>query len=234
MSFITSSIAKKFVMSVTGLFLIVFLLAHLAGNLALLKCDGGEAFNVYAHFMKHNILIVLSEFVLAAGFLFHIVQGIMLVVQNRAARPIQYAKDKAETKSKYSKYMGPLGVAILVLLIIHLLDFFAYKYTADLMGGVGMKTYEGVEMADLATLVYAKFESPLYVLLYVVFMLVLAFHLHHGFHSAFQSLGLNHKKYNPLIKTIGTVYAIVVPLAFALIPILIYLGVAGGGSCCSH
>lgn len=234
MSFVTSSIARKFVMSITGIFLITFLIAHLTGNLLLLKSDGGEAFNVYAHFMKHNILIILSEFVLAAGFLFHIVQGIALVIENRKARPIQYSYgDKAETKSKFSKWMGPLGIAILVLLIIHLLDFFAYKYTADLMGGVGMKTYDGVEMADLATLVYAKFSNILYVILYVVFMLVLAFHLHHGFHSAFQSLGLNHKKYSPIIKKVGTVYAILIPLAFALIPIMIYFGCTGA-SCSAH
>lgn len=220
-------------MSITGLFLIVFLLAHLTGNLLLLKSDGGEAFNVYAHFMKHNVLIILSEFILAAGFLFHIVQGVILVLQNKSARPIQYAMEKAETKSKYSKYMGPLGIAILVLLIVHLLDFFAYKYTADLMGGVGMKTYEGVEMADLATLVFEKFKSPLYVLLYVVFMLVLAFHLHHGFQSAFQSLGLNHKKYTPIIHRVGTIYAILIPLAFALIPIMIYFGCTGA-SCSAH
>lgn len=234
MSFITSSIARKFVMSITGIFLITFLLAHLTGNLLLLKSDGGEAFNVYAHFMKHNILIILSEFVLAAGFLFHIVQGIALVIENKKARPIQYAYgDKSESKSKFSKWMGPLGIAILVLLIVHLLDFFAYKYTADLMGGVGMKTYEGVEMADLATLVYAKFSSLFYVILYVVFMLVLAFHLHHGFHSAFQSLGLNHKKYTPIIKKVGTVYAILIPLVFALIPIMIYFGCTGA-SCSAH
>ena len=234
MSFITSSIARKFVMSITGIFLITFLIAYLTGNLLLLKSDGGDAFNVYAHFMKHNILIVLSEFVLFGGILFHIVQGIALIIENKKARPIQYSyKDNTETKSKFSKWMGPLGLAILVLLILHLVDFFAYKYTADLMGGVGMVTIDGVEMADLATLVYVKFSSIVYVIIYVVFMLVVAFHLHHGFHSAFQSLGLNHKKYTPIIHKVGTVYAILIPLAFALIPILIYFGCTGA-SCSAH
>lgn len=219
-------------MSLTGIFLIVFLLAHLSGNLLLLMCDGGESFNVYAHFMKHNILIVLSEFILFGGIIFHAVQGIILVKKNRDARPIAYAKDNAETQSKFSKWMGPLGIAILVLLILHLVDFFAYKYTADLMGGVAMKTYEGVEMADLASLVYVKFANPLYVVVYVIFMLVLAFHLHHGFQSAFQSLGLNHAKYTPIIKKAGAIYAILIPLAFALIPIMIFFGCTG--SCTGH
>jgi len=227
MSFITSSIARKFVMSVTGIFLILFLIAHLTGNLLLLVPDGGDSFNVYAHFMKHNILIILSEFVLLAGFLTHIVQGIMLMLQNKAARPIAYAKENTETKSKFSKWMGPLGIIIFLFLILHLLDFFAYKYTADLMGGVDMVIIDGVEMADLATLVFKKFSSIIYVLIYIVFMLVLAFHLHHGFQSAFQSLGINHKKYTPVIQKAGVIYSILVPLAFASVPVLIFIGLAG-------
>ena len=230
MSFITSSIARKFVMSITGVFLIVFLLAHLSGNLLLLVPDGGNAFNVYAHFMKHNILIILSEFILFGGIIFHAVQGIILLKQNKAARPVAYAMEKAEVKSKFSKWMGPLGIAILVLLILHLVDFFAYKYTADFMGGIKMVTIEGVEMANLSEIVYAKFANPLYVLIYIVFMLVLAFHLHHGFQSAFQSLGLNHKKYTPIISKVGTIYAILIPLAFAIIPIMIFLGSNGSSN----
>lgn len=232
---VSSSIARKFVMAITGLFLIMFLIAHLTGNLLLLKGDGGVAFNQYAHFMKHNPLIILSEFVLLAGFLFHIVQGIVLIRNNRAARPVAYAyKDNSETQSTFSKYMGPLGIVILAFLILHLLDFFAYKYTANLFGGVDMVTVDGVEMADLAPIVYAKFGKLVFVIMYVVAMAIVGFHLHHGFQSAFQSLGMNHKKYTPIIKKVGAVYAIIVPLLFALIPILIYFGCCTGATCSAH
>ena len=234
MSIITSSIARKFVMSITGLFLISFLLVHLVGNLTLLKCDGGNAFNEYAHFMKHNPLIAASEVVLFLGFILHIVQGIALVRINRAARPIQYAhKDNTETKSAYSKYMAQLGIIILILLIWHLWDFFSYKYFSDLRGGIGMVIIDGVEMPDLASIVYDELSELSHLIMYLVFMIVLALHLHHGFQSAFQSLGLNHKKYTPIIKKIGVAYAILVPLAFAIVPIAIFFGLAGA-TCSGH
>lgn len=234
MGLITSSIARKFVMSLTGLFLIGFLVAHLLGNLSLLNCDGGEAFNEYAHFMKHSTLMVIGEVVMFLGFIMHIVMGIQLIFKNKAARPIAYAKENAEVKSPFSKYMSHLGILLMVLLLWHLFDFFSYKYFAGLRGGIEMVTIGGVEMADMATIVYAKLSELPHIIMYTVFMILISFHLHHGFQSAFQSMGLNHKKYTPIIKMAGTAYAILIPLGFALIPILIYLGVAGGGSCCSH
>jgi len=234
MSLITSSIARKFVMALTGLFLIVFLVAHLLGNLSLLNCDGGEAFNEYAHFMKHTPIMVIGEVVMFLGFIMHIIMGIQLTFQNKSARPIAYAKNNAEVKSPFSKYMSHMGILLVVLLSWHLFDFFSYKYFADLRGGIEMVTINGVEMPDLASIVYAELSELSHVIMYTVFMIVISFHLHHGFQSAFQSMGLNHKKYTPIIKMVGTAYAILIPLGFALIPILIYLGIAGGGSCCSH
>ena len=236
MSFITSSIARKFNMSITGLFLISFLLVHLAGNFALLKCDGGAAFNEYAHFMKHNPLIAAGEIVLFLGIILHVVQGIALYRQNKAARPQGYAYgDKAETKSAFSKYMAQLGMLILVLLIWHLWDFFSYKYFADLRGGVDMVSVNGVEMVDMASIVYRELNELSHVIMYTVFMIVIGLHLHHGFQSAFQSLGLNHKKYTPIIQKVGVAYAILIPLAFAIIPIYIYFaGCYGTGTCTAH
>lgn len=231
---LTSSIGRKLVMSLTGLFLIVFLLTHLIGNLSLLKCDGGDSFNEYAHMMKHNPLIMVGEIVMFLAFVFHIVDGFILLMKNRAARPIGYAvSTKSKTRSFASKMMGPLGMAIMVLLLWHLYNFFSYKYTAELMGGISMVTVNGVDMPDLASIVYVDFNQLYQVIIYLVFMIILSFHLHHGFRSAFQSLGLSHKKYNKLIKYAGTAYAILVPLGFALLPILIYLGKYGVGSCCA-
>ena len=231
---ISSSNGRKILMSLTGLFLIVFLVTHLIGNLSLLNGDGGVAFNEYAHFMKHNPIIIIGEVVMFIGFLVHIIDGIALVIQNRKARPVAYAvSTKSETRSIASKWMGPLGIILLIFLIVHLVDFFSYKYTADLMGGVPMMTVEGGEIPDLAKLVYAKFTNIYYVIFYVVAMLAVAFHLLHGFRSAFQTLGINHKKYNQMIKVVGIAYSIIVPLAFALIPIIIYATSCSNPSC-SH
>lgn len=228
MSWITdtlnSSLGKKLVMATTGLFLVIFLVAHLAGNIALLFDDGGIAFNTYAHFMKHNKLIVASEVILFLGFIFHIVQGIQVVMANKAARPTAYAmSSQSKVENKNSKYMGPFGIVILAFLVLHLFDFFRFKYFVT---PGNMELADGSQVADLFNIVINTYQgSIIHVIIYPIAMLVIGFHLNHGFQSAFQSLGLNHPKYTPTIKCIGTAYSIIVPLAFALIPILIKAGV---------
>lgn len=221
---LNSSLGKKLVMATTGLFLVIFLVAHLAGNVSLLFDDGGVAFNSYAHFMKHNKLIVASEVILFLGFIFHIVQGIKLVMANKSARPTAYAmSSQTKTENKNSKYMGPFGLVILAFLVLHLIDFFRFKYFSTPPSMI----VEGEEIADLYVIVKNTYQgSILHVIIYPVAMAVIGFHLNHGFQSAFQSLGINHPKYTPTIKCIGTAYSIAIPLAFALIPILIYVGVS--------
>ena len=215
---LTSSVGKKYVMALTGLFLILFLIEHLIGNLLLLKSDSGVAFNEFAHFMKHNPLIMIGEVVLFLGFIFHIIDGVTLERKNRSSRPIAYAVPiKAEVTSWTSKYMGPFGIIILVFLIIHLYNFFRYKYF------VPVNNMPGTDISDLASIVYVKFQNIGYVVFYVVAMAVTGFHLNHGFQSAFQTLGVNHVKYSPFIKMLGTLYSILVPLGMAIIPILIYI-----------
>jgi len=215
---LSSSVGKKYVMALTGIFLILFLAVHLIGNLSLLKSDNGASFNEYAHFMKHNPLILIGEVVMFLGFILHIVDGISLERKNRASRPVAYAVPiKAEVTSWTSKYMGPFGIVLLVFLLVHLYDFFRYKYF------VPVNEMPGTEYSDLASLVYLKFQNIVYVLFYVVAMIVTGFHLNHGFQSAFQTLGVNHVKYSPFIKGLGTLYAIVVPLGMAIIPVLIYI-----------
>lgn len=222
---LTSSIGRKLVMSITGLFLISFLVVHLIGNISLLYDDGGLAFNAYAHFMKVNPLIKAGEVILFLGFIVHIVQGLALYTSNKAARKQGYAvSHKHERVSWVSKAMGPLGIAILVLLIWHLYEFFRYKYFvgADVLG------VDAAGVTDMYKLVHHEFgdEGLFHVPMYCVFMLVIGFHLFHGFQSAFQTLGVNHPKYSPAIKMVGYAYAILVPLLFALIPILIFAGVS--------
>jgi succinate dehydrogenase / fumarate reductase cytochrome b subunit len=214
-------------MSVTGLFLIGFLLAHLVGNIALLSSTG-DKFNAYAHFMKHNPLIVASEVVLFLGFLFHIVQGLVLESGNRSSRTQKYAVANNNPKVDWrSKYMGPFGVVILLFLLIHLWDFFRFKYVFP--EGLADVLVDGEMLPDLYARVHEVYKgSILHVILYPLAMIVMGLHLGHGFQSAFQSLGLRHKKYSPLISLVGGGYAVVVPLSFAVIPVLIYLGVTIG------
>lgn len=220
--FLTSSIGKKLVMSLTGLFLILFLVIHLTGNLQLLYRDNGEAFNLYAKFMTTNPLISTISWGLYAFILLHAVQGWLLAYKNRLARgTVRYAVTTTKNVGFASGNMALLGSLIFVFLVIHMGDFwYAMKFTERLP----YITYEGQTegVKDLYSKVMVTFRQPWFVVGYVVAMIVLALHLLHGFQSAFQSLGLNHKKYTPVIKFLGVVYSIVIPAAFAAIPLIMY------------
>lgn len=212
--FLTSSIGQKLVMSLTGLFLISFLAVHLLGNLQLLIPDGGESFNIYAKFMTTNPLIKFTSYGLYFFLLLHAVQGILLWLTNKSAKGSTYSAGKPKT-SFASRNMGPLGMIILIFLIIHMYQFW-FKMK---VGWVKMVEYDGVMVKDLYEPVEVAFTNPLFVIFYVFCMIAIGFHLSHGFQSAFQSMGLNHKKYTPFIKGMGLVYSILVPLGFAIIPI---------------
>lgn len=210
-------------MALTGLFLILFLAVHLAGNLQLLKSDGGRAFNVYAHFMTHNPLIVTISVVNFAFILFHIIWAAILTKRNRAARPVGYAVTN-NSSTVTSRNMGILGTLILVFLVIHLRSFWYETH----FGNIPLVDYDGSQVKNLFAVVDVAYTEPWFVLLYVVSMAIVAFHLYHGFGSAFQTLGLNHVKYNPAIRFIGVAFSIVVPVLFALIPILMFFDITIG------
>jgi succinate dehydrogenase / fumarate reductase cytochrome b subunit len=213
---LTSTIGRKLVMSLTGLFLIIFLVVHLAGNFQLLADDGGLAFNAYAKFMTSNPLIKFTSYGLYAFILIHIIMSIALVAKNKAARPVGYDKVKGSANSSFSsRNMGILGFIIFVFLVIHLRNFWYEMHWGSIpMDEAGNK--------DLYAVVNAAFSEWWYVAIYVVCMVGLAFHLSHGFSSAFQTLGINHKKYTPFIKKLGIVYAILIPAAFASIPLIMF------------
>jgi succinate dehydrogenase / fumarate reductase, cytochrome b subunit len=216
----SSSIGRKIVMSITGLFLCSFLVVHLIGNLQLFNNDGGQAFNVYSHFMGHNPVIRVMEFVLLAGFVFHIWDAVALTRRNKAARPVAYAVNHSEQNSNWSsRNMGLLGTVILVFLIIHLYNFFLPTKT----GGLDKVMIDGVMVDNLYIRVAESFKIWWYVVLYVISMIALAYHLMHGFQSAFQTLGLNHKKYTPAIKGFGYAFSIIVCLGFAAMPLYFFL-----------
>jgi succinate dehydrogenase / fumarate reductase cytochrome b subunit len=217
--FLSSTIGRKLLMALTGLFLILFLVVHLIGNLQLLKDDGGEAFNVYAQFMTSNPLIKIIGYVNYTLILVHIIWAILLSRKNSAARGSQgYAVSK-NSSHWTSRNMGILGTFILIFLVIHLRGFWYEMH----WGGIPTRNYDGHEVKDLFAVVDSAYSNLAYVGVYVFSMLLLAFHLWHGFISSFQTLGVNHPKYNPVIKFVGKAFAIVVPLLFALIPILMYM-----------
>lgn len=217
-NFFTSSIGRKLIMSLTGLFLILFLLIHLLGNLQLLANDGGESFNAYAYMMTHNPLIKIVSIGNYVFIALHAVMGIILYFKNRAAKGSTYAVRSNAKVSWASKNMALLGTLILAFIFIHMGDFwFKMKFTDQL----ALVSVEGIDVKvkDLYTQVAHTFSNPLMVVAYLVGLATLSFHLWHGFQSAFQSLGLNHPKYSPIIKGLGKLYAILIPLGFAVIPL---------------
>jgi len=207
-----SSVTKKIVMAVAGLFLISFLMLHLGINLLMLRSDGGALFSKAVHFMTTNPVIKVFEVVLFGGFFIHILFGVTLQVYNWIARPKRYKVEGFSHTSFFSKYMIHIGAIILVFLAIHFTNFYFVKLEL-------VDPPAGVARHDFYTMAQLLFSSDFYAILYIVLMVFLGFHLQHAFQSAFQTLGLAHSKYTSVIKAIGTVYAIVVPLGFALIPV---------------
>lgn len=218
--FFTSSIGRKLIMSLTGLFLISFLIVHLTGNLQLLNDDGGFSFNTYAYFMTHNGLIKAISYGLYIFIVLHAIQGIVITVHNRSSRSKRYKNFKYRNASFASSNMALFGLLILAFLFMHLGDFWLKMK----LGQLDMVEYAGYghPVADLYTRVYTAFGIWWIVLLYVIGQVALFFHLKHGFYSAFQTLGWHHPKYTPIIKGFGLLYSIVIPLGFALIPLYIF------------
>jgi len=219
--FLTSTIGKKLVMALSGLFLIVFLAVHLLGNVQLLFNDGGESFNIYAKFMTTNPLVKFLSIGLYAGILLHAIQGILIAIKNKNAKGQKYAVTTYDNGNWMSKNMALLGLLIFAFLCIHMGDFWwKMKFTDS----INIVTYEGHEgpVKDLYARVSLAFQQWWIVAVYLIGLIALALHLIHGFSSAFTSLGLVHKKYTPLIKLLGWSYSILVPLGFAIIPLFIF------------
>ena len=206
-------------MALVGLFLITFLIVHLSINLLVLLPDKGATFNLAADFMVTNPIIQTMQWVLFGGFILHILLGIILQIQNWLARPTRYKVENFAMTSFFSKFMIHTGAIILLVLVFHLINFF---FKAK-FGEVGLVTIDGKEYHNMAALVIERFSTLPYVILYVVWLLFLGFHLDHAFHSALQSLGLNHSKYTPVAFGISRALAILIAGGFILIPILVYL-----------
>ncbi len=218
----TSSIGKKITMALTGIFLILFLLVHVGLNACMWANDGGEMFNRAANFMGENVVPRIIEVGLFVFIILHIVQGLVLEVQNRTKRGVGYAIDYGNSGSRwYSRSMGLLGTLILLFLIIHLIDF----WIPSRFGVMPEATLsDGKHVHNLYALMQVRFQELWVVIVYVLGCISLAYHLAHGFLSSFKTLGVHNKRYINLLNGLGYAFSIIVSLAFAMMPISFYLG----------
>lgn len=247
---LSSSLGRKLIMSLTGIFLCTFLIVHLIGNLSLFKDDGGYAFNNYAYFMTHFPPIKVVSYLLYASIIIHAVYALVLSLKNKAARPVNYAQYDGKANSTWnSRNMGILGTVLLVFIATHMQNFWwkyhndqvpYIEYQTDLSTGkTTAKTLEASEFTDyvktesngietvkardLYKQVDFAFENPFLVGLYVLAMAALSFHLIHGFQSAFQTIGFSHKKYVSIIRFLGVwFFGVLIPIGFALMPLYFY------------
>jgi len=218
-NFLATSIGRKFLMSISGLFLMMFIVVHLTVNIMLIFDDSGVLFNQAAHFMATNPLIRVMEPLLGIGFLVHIIWSFILSYQNYKARPTGYVKvDQSGASSWASRNMLVLGGLVLIFLVIHIMNFF---YVIKLEYETLLSTeVNGVEMHDTYTLVAGLFKSSaIYCVIYIIAGILLGFHLGHGFWSSFQTIGVNNKVWMKRLQFVGKIYAVIVAAGFAIIPL---------------
>ena len=206
-----SSLSKKFVMALAGLFLLMFLPVHLYINLMLLKSDP-QPFNQAAHFMATFPVIKIVEVLLMAAILVHIGWGIFLQIQNWLARPVRYAGGNKSETSFFSRFMIWTGASVMTFLILHFFNFYFIKL--GLVPG---------NPEDFYTVAHNLFRIPSYNYIYLACFLLLGLHLYHSFTSAFQTLGLNHRIWTPVVKVVALIYAILIPAGFSVISLSLWL-----------
>lgn len=212
----SSSIGKKIVMALTGIFLVVFLIVHCYVNANVFFENPEVNFNKAAHFMGTNFLIRVTEVGLFAGFLLHIIQGYKLELQNRSKRKSRYAVTAGNKTSKwYSRSMAILGTLILLFLIVHLAHF----WVPSRITGLEEVTYDGKIYHNLYLEMQNVFTQPWAVALYILGCFSLSWHLLHGVQSAAQTMGWTSKNYYTTIKNVGIAFSILVPFIFALMPL---------------
>lgn len=206
-----TSISKRFVMALAGLFLLTFLPVHLIINLMLLKSDPAP-FNNAAHFMATFPVVKIFELLLMISILVHISYGIYIQISNWLARPVGYVSGNKSETSFFSKFMIWTGATVLIFLVLHFFNFYFVK-----LGFV-----EG-DPEDFYSLAHNLFRIPAYNYIYLSCFTLLGFHLYHAFSSAFQTIGLNHRFWTPIVRKVAFFYAILIPAGFAFISITLWL-----------
>lgn len=219
---ITSSIFQKVIMALTGLFLIGFVILHLSGNISLYFPDGTK-FNAYAAYLaSFGNLFYVAEVGLLVLFLVHIVTAIQITRLNKAARPVGYkvyqTKGGPSKANLSSRFMIVSGILLLGFLVLHIWQF---RFGPNMLDGYTVD-FQGQQIRDLHRLVIETFQNPVYVVIYVFAMIMLAFHLRHGFWSAFQSLGAKNPSLHDKLQKLAILFAVLISLGFMGIPIWIY------------
>tara|TARA_B100001250_G_scaffold187993_1_gene161525 strand:- start:11 stop:694 length:684 start_codon:yes stop_codon:yes gene_type:complete len=221
-NYLTSTIFRKVLASLSGLFLVTFLVGHLIGNLQLFipGIQGQTQFNKYALFMTTNPVVKVLSIITYSAILLHIFITLYLVIQSRRARPIGYAMSSGNSSSGWSsRNMAILGTVILFFLVVHLKSFWykmhfgemPYQYLSD-----------GTKIKDLYRVTTIAFQNPYYTFFYVFCMGALSLHLKHGVESAIQTVGLKIPSYENFFKYAAKVVAYSIPAIFASIPIYLY------------
>ncbi len=217
-------------MGLTGLFLISFLVVHVGLNACIWANDNGQMFNTGANFMGSMLVIRLMEIGLFLGIILHLVQGYILTVGNMSKRKVGYEVDYGNRGSKwYSRSMGLLGTLLLLFLVMHIYHFwipsrFGGMWSVQPLQEIDYPNALGKQYHNLYREMIEVFQNPLVVILYVIGCISLAYHLMHGFESAYRTIGLHNNRYLKLLRYTGRGFAIVVSLAFAMMPVSMYLG----------
>ena len=210
---------QKALVAFSGGFLILFLIGHLVGNLQLFIPGelGQKQFNAYALFMTTNPAVIALSYITYTSIILHSILTVYLVIRSKFARPIKYQVSSGNSNSSWaSRNMAFLGTMLLIFIIIHLRSFWYEMHFGD----IGIDKWGN---KDLHTVTVSAFQNIFYTGFYILSMLMLAFHLSHGVGSAFQTLGLNTSKYKKSITFFGKGIAIIIPLIFATIPIVLYV-----------
>ncbi len=219
-SMLKSSIGRKILVSLSGLFLMIFLLVHLAVNLTLIFDDSGELFNKAAHFMATNPAIRIMEPLLALGFIIHIAYAAIVTLRNYMARPARYNKrDSQETGGWVSKNMFFMGSTVFIFLVIHIWNFFwKMRFTGDPL--LDHVMIDGEQVENSYNLVATLFKSSyIYSSIYVLGAIALGLHLSHGFWSSFHTIGWNNDVWMKRLRTVAIVYAVIIAGGFISIPV---------------
>ena len=208
-----STIGRKFLMALSAMFLLVFLLIHLSVNL--LSIFSEDAFNTASHFMGYNPLIqFVMQPVLVAGVIFHFVMGFVLEMKNKNARPVKYAVANNSGNSSWSsRNMIISGAVILAFLGLHMYDFWMHEMNYKYVEALSINETRYWEE------LHAKFADLWRVIIYAFSFVLLGLHLSHGFQSSFQSIGARHPKYLKCVNTLGTWYSILIPLGFIVVAV---------------
>ena len=215
-----TTVGQKFWMSITGLFLILFLAVHLTANLMIVFDDTGELYNETVHFMGTNPIIRIMEPILALGFIIHIILATILTLRNQGLRPEKYhVKVLSHTSSWASRNMFILGLTILAFLTLHIINFWVkLKF-----GGIDTVTINGEEMENGYKMVTTLFSMPVYSIIYIIAIIGLAYHISHGFWSAFQTIGWSNDKWRKTLTAFAYIYAVIIAVGFSIIPIYIMI-----------